>query len=125
MENKDLNEYIFHLVQLQNQLKVYHWQTKIFSKHKALCEVYDFLAGQIDEIAEIAMGKYGRVDADGINHSYKNISDAALNEDIENCIEHCVNLTSSLDSKKDTDLLNLRDEVLGNLNKLKYLLTLK
>jgi hypothetical protein len=30
-----------------------------------------------------------------------------------------------LDAKKDTDLLNIRDEMLADVNKTKYLLTLK
>jgi hypothetical protein len=34
-------------------------------------------------------------------------------------------MTEQLDSRYDTDLLNLRDEMLGEINKLKYLLTLK
>jgi hypothetical protein len=34
-------------------------------------------------------------------------------------------LPTMLDSAKDTDLLNIRDEILGSVNKTKYLLTLK
>jgi hypothetical protein len=34
-------------------------------------------------------------------------------------------LPMMLDSNKDTDLLNIRDEILGSVNKTKYLLTLK
>jgi len=36
-----------------------------------------------------------------------------------------VGLTDVLDPQRDTDLLNIRDEILGEFNKLKYLLTLK
>jgi hypothetical protein len=35
-----------------------------------------------------------------------------------------INLSAILDSSKDSDLLNIRDEILGSLNQLKYLLTL-
>jgi hypothetical protein len=34
-------------------------------------------------------------------------------------------MTGQLDSSYDTDLLNIRDEMLSEINKLKYLLTLK
>ena len=37
MENKELEVYIFNLMQFQSQVKIWHWQTKIYSKHKALC----------------------------------------------------------------------------------------
>jgi hypothetical protein len=39
--------------------------------------------------------------------------------------EFLVSMTEQLDTKYDTDLLNLRDEMLASVNKLKYLLTLK
>jgi len=44
---------------------------------------------------------------------------------IDGAIDNCIKLTDSLDARIDTDLLNLRDELLGKLNKTKYLLTLK
>lgn len=124
MENKELQTYIFNLMQFQTQVKIWHWQTKIYAKHKALCKIYDFISTQLDEFTETAMGKYGRVDSTGITYNFVNLSDNAINEAIDNCISDCVNLGRSLD-KEDTDLLNLRDEVIGNLNKTKYLLTLK
>ena len=34
-------------------------------------------------------------------------------------------MVNYIDEKKDTDLLNIRDEMLSELQKLKYLLTLK
>jgi len=34
-------------------------------------------------------------------------------------------MTDQLDTRYDSDLLNLRDEMLSNINQLKYLLTLK
>jgi hypothetical protein len=36
-----------------------------------------------------------------------------------------VGLSESYDPKMDSDLLNIRDEMLAEINKLKYLLTLK
>jgi hypothetical protein len=44
---------------------------------------------------------------------------------IDEFIEYLVTeVPKGLDTEKDTDLLNIRDEMLGQLNKLKYLLTL-
>jgi hypothetical protein len=39
--------------------------------------------------------------------------------------EFLVGFSEQLDSKYDTDLLNIRDEMLAKINKSKYLLTLK
>lgn len=124
MENKELQSYIFNLMQFQTQVKIWHWQTKIYSKHKAMGELYDFVSTQLDEFTETAMGKYGRVEVGDVNYKFVNLSDNAVNEAIDKVISDCISLGSSI-QKEDTDLLNLRDEVIGNLNKTKYLLTLK
>jgi hypothetical protein len=37
--------------------------------------------------------------------------------------EFLINLTNVLDVKRDSDLLNIRDEILGDINQFLYLLT--
>ncbi len=49
----------------------------------------------------------------------------SLQHFIDGICEFLLSLTDQLDSRVDTDLLNLRDEMLATINKLKYLLTLK
>jgi hypothetical protein len=39
--------------------------------------------------------------------------------------EFLVGMTEQLDPKYDSDLLNIRDEILGDINQTKYRLTLK
>lgn len=39
-------------------------------------------------------------------------------------IEFLIGLNNILDELRDSDLLNIRDKILGSLNQLKYLLTL-
>jgi hypothetical protein len=125
MENKDLQQYIQDIVQLQVQVKFFHWQTKIYGKHIALDRLFEGIQGNIDEFTEIAMGKYGRIVVDGLSYTFTNISDENVISVIDGAIDTCIKLTDVLDTKVDTDLLNLRDELLGSLNQTKYLLTLK
>jgi len=125
MENKDLQQYIQDIVQLQVQIKFFHWQTKIYAKHIALDGLFDAIIGNIDEFTETAMGKYGRIDVAGLSYDFVNISDANVITAIDDMIEKAINLTDVLDARKDTDLLNLRDELMGKCNRTKYLLTLK
>ncbi len=125
MENKELQQYIQDIIQLQTQIKFFHWQTKIYAKHNALGELYNTITGNIDEFAEIAMGKYGRIVVDGLSYTFINVSDENVISVIDGGIDICTQITNALDAKVDTDLLNLRDELLGSLNKTKYLLTLK
>ncbi len=81
----------------------------------------------IDEYVETYMGKYGRPKMSARNNMMKiqNLSETTIVRFIKNCITHLSGqLTKRLNPAKDTDLINLRDEMMGDLNKLLYLFTL-
>lgn len=124
MENKDLQQYIQDIVQLQVQIKFFHWQTKIYAKHIALDRLFDAIIANIDEFTETAMGKYGRIDVAGLSYTFINVSDENVVSVVDGAIDMCIKVQSAFD-KDDTDLMNLRDTILGKLNQTKYLLTLK
>jgi len=113
-------------LQMQNQFKIFHWQTFSYSEHKAFDGIYDTLVGHVDKFLEMYMGKYGRPYAEGeFKLSLANYSDLSFLNFTNACIGYLVSiLPSLLSSYADSDLLNVRDEILGDLNKLKYLLTL-
>lgn len=115
------------LLTYQNQVKIQHWQTTSYSEHKSLGDLYDSLTDSIDEFIETFMGKYGRIISQTnfnlVLENYKNLGPMSLMNDMENYLIN--ELPTMLDSKKDTDLLNIRDEILGSVNKTKYLLTLR
>jgi len=113
------------LLRIQNQLRIFHWQTSSYAQHKAFGKAYEDLGDLIDSFVEIYIGKYGKVRAK-LTYSIEldNLEDNFLDY-INNYIEYFLSLNNELDSEKDTDLLNIRDEMLSVLNRLKYLLTLK
>ena len=125
MENKELQQYIQDVIHLQTQIKFFHWQTKIYAKHIALDGLFDAIIANIDEFTEIAMGKYGRIEVAGLSYTFINVSDENVISVVDGAIDMCIKLTDTLDAKIDTDLLNVRDELLAKLNQTKYLLTLK
>jgi hypothetical protein len=113
------------MLQMQKQYQIFHWQTTSFSQHKSFGNIYESLDESIDTFIETYMGKYGRViSASKFNLEMSNYSDLNFINATNSYIEFLINLTNMLDSARDTDLLNIRDEILGNLNRLKYLLTL-
>ena len=72
------------------------------------------------------MGKYGRVEFDPeFSIMFQDIKSLSVQNFMDGITEFLVSMTDQLDSRYDTDLLNLRDEMLGDINQLKYLLTLK
>ena len=113
------------MLQMQKQYQIFHWQTTSFSQHKGFGKIYESLDESIDTFIETYMGKYGRIiSASKFNLEMSNYSDLNFSTATDSYIEFLINLTNMLDSSRDTDLLNIRDEILGNLNRLKYLLTL-
>ena len=86
--------------------------------------MFDAIIANIDEFTETAMGKYGRIDVAGLSYTFINVSDENVVSVVDGAIDMCIKVQSAFD-KDDTDLMNLRDTILGKLNQTKYLLTLK
>ena len=114
------------LVQIQLQFKFLHWQTFGDAKHKAYGEIYDSMGDNIDRLVESMMGKYGRVEFDSeFSIMFQDIKSLSVQNFMDGITEFLVGMSDHLDSRYDSDLLNLRDEMLADINQLKYRLTLK
>ena len=116
---------VTNLLTLHNQLKIHHWQTKSYAEHQALGGAYDAFTGLIDEFIETLMGKYGRVKGkNGFTIELQDYENLSTIDFVDKYVDYLVNELPKGLEESDTDLLNIRDEMLGELNKLKYLLTL-
>jgi DNA-binding ferritin-like protein len=111
------------LLTIRNQIKVYHWQTKSFSRHKGTDELVTKLDEGIDEFVETYMGKYGRpkVTKSIVLH---NFSESAARNFVAQQRTYLSNILPRKISPQDTDLLNIRDTILGNLNQTLYMFSL-
>jgi len=119
-------EFIIKFVQVKNQFKFLHWQTFGDAKHRLYGEIYDGLGDLIDEFTEVMMGKYGRPEFDPeFALMFQDISSISIQNFMDGITEFLVSFSDQLDSRYDTDLLNIRDEMLALINKSKYLITLK
>ena len=101
-----------------------HWQTKAYSKHKALDELYQNFTKSIDKIAESLSGaKQTRItlkDATKIV-TLQNIDDADINRWLNTVALFLANDFDDLVGKDAYDLLNIRDEMLQVVNQTIYL----
>jgi hypothetical protein len=120
-------QHIHFFFNLRDQVKIYHWQTMQYARHKATDDVIKDLDGLIDEFVEVFMGKYGRPNMTRTTSTVavKNMTDKTATKFIKDCIAHINGPFSKSLRPTDTDLLNIRDEMLGSLNKLLYLYSLK
>lgn len=110
------------LIKFHQQLRVFHWQTTSFAQHKAFGEIYDELNDIIDEFVETFTGKYGRNQA----NLRMEITLTSLSEEVlPRYLDAFTSFLESMDKEiDDTSILNIRDEMLGQVNKLRYLLTI-
>lgn len=119
------NIMINELLTLQTQLRIFHWQTKSYSAHQALGITYDFLSLKIDEFVEVFMGKNGRISVNKMTINLEDLSEGNLEVFVDKMIEYLQTTLTDNINETDTDLINIRDEMLASMNKLKYLLTLE
>lgn len=52
--------YVTHLLGTLDAIKVYHWQTKSYARHKATDALYKTLGEQIDQFVEVHAGESGK-----------------------------------------------------------------
>jgi hypothetical protein len=114
------------LFMMREQIKLYHWQTHSYARHKATDELLDSLDKLIDEYVEVYMGKYGRprVNAKTGTIRIGNLNEKGAARFLRVCAEHLQGPFVRRLKESDTDLINLRDEILAHLHRVMYLFSL-
>ena len=111
-------------------IKLYHWKTHSYATHKATDDLYTKLNGNIDTFMEVLFGKT-QIRTNLVNCRKISLIDLTSHEQLKREIEkyksYLINLSNNslLLNMTNTDLLNIRDEILGDLNHFLYLLTFK
>ena len=111
-------------------VKLYHWKTTSYATHKATDELYLKLNANIDSFIEILLGKSGsRIDLMG-KSSIRLVdlsSQESLKREIDEFKGYLVRLNDNkaLQTMSNSDLFNIRDTILGDMNQFLYLLTFK
>jgi len=114
-------------MQMLNTIKLYHWNTHSFSQHKATDELHERLSENIDKFVEVLLGKK----EDRIKNINSKIpifnakNTYTFRDKVYQYREYLINMDKCFDKTRDTDLLNIRDEILGDINQFLYLLSLR
>ena len=111
-------------------IKLYHWKTHSYATHKATDDLYSKINENMDKFIEVLLGKSGmRIDL--MNKKQISLYDLNNQDQLINKINsfkgYLVGLTNNKAMKimSNTDLLNIRDEILGDMNQFLYLLSFK
>ena len=120
-------EQIHFFLQLRDQIKLYHWQTRVYARHMATDKILETLEKSIDSYVEIYIGKYGRPKINGKNSSITlhNLSESGASRMIIASVKYLQGPLTKTLHPSDTDLMNIRDEIVSDLSQLLYLFTLK
>ena len=115
-------------LQVQAQMRLLHWQTTAYAEHIAFGGFYDAADDLIDKLVEAIQGKYGRIMLGGIDaiqvSDYSNLKLNIFIMDMETFYTTEI-WSCGLDMAKDSEIENILQEIRAEIQKLKYLLTLK
>ena len=131
----DIADHILCFLELLNTIKIYHWSTLSYPTHKATDELHEKLSELVDSFIEIYIGHCARGKGNGVPvFKFKSEKDASIEfcecksldafcKVLDDNIVHLEGLTDRLNGY--TDLVNIRDEMVGALAQALYLLRLK
>lgn len=125
--DKNIGSIAITLLDVLNQIKIYHWQTTSYARHKASDKLVGNLTSSIDQIIEIMQGKKNaRLFISDSNDIIKiqNQDDDSITELLQEFKKYLILVFPKYLTNKDTDILNIRDDLLGNINKTLYLFSL-
>ena len=115
------------MLTLRNQVKIYHWQTMSFPRHKATDDLVTKLDDNIDKFVEVYIGKYGRPNFTPRTGTLRirNFHDKQGPALLKEAVDWMVHSLPKKLKSTDTELLNIRDEIVADLNQTLYLFTLQ
>ena len=112
-------------------IKLFHWKTYNYSTHKATDKLYEDLNGHMDRFMEVLLGKTG-IRMNFANQKSIPLYDLDSQEKLiakvnqfKSYLVNILNKKSLENLMLNTGLLNVRDEILEDMNQFLYLLSLK
>jgi hypothetical protein len=111
-------------------VKLFHWKTHSYPTHKATDDLYSKLNENIDHFIEVLLGKTG-VRTDLTSQKNIRLMDLSSQEELKREVGSfkgylvALNDNKGMQQMSNTDLYNIRDEILGDLNQFLYLLSFK
>ena len=109
--------------EVRDQIHFSHLNTTSYAVHKALNEFYDEWLDLVDSFVETYQGKYGRIQG---NTTIQISSSQDINSYLVGVSSFLnTEITSLIDTSIDSDLDNIIADMIGLVNKTRYLLTLQ
>ena len=121
LSNYSVNGIVATMTEMLHSIKLHHWHTHDYSVHKATDNLHEALSEQVDSFVEKLLGS---------KHTRSNLTDLRMRAyntlpALKRRVEYYKRYLKGMPASLGTDLLNIRDELLGSLNQFSYMLSLK
>ena len=108
------------MTEMLHIIKLHHWRTHSYSVHKATDNLHEAMSEQVDSFVEKLLGS---------KHTRATLTHMPLRAcntlpELKRRMEYYKLYLKRMPASLGTDLLNIRDELLGSLNQFSYMLTL-
>lgn len=114
-----MNKFVINSMQVKDMIQIYHWQTDDYARHQAAGKLYDSLNLNLDKMVEVYQ-KNKRLNFKNKTLKLKNMSSKSAEKLLQEYSDYLTNIKIF----KSPDLLNIRDEILVDVNQTLYLFSL-
>lgn len=114
-------EIIHVFFEMQTNLKLYHWMTTSYARHKGSDQLVEELTEKIDRFVEVYIGRHGKPKVTGKKQIAYN---AMTDKEVVAYLKTQLNYLEKLDLIKWNDLDNIRGEMIEAINQAVYLFAL-
>ena len=120
-----MNLIVEQFLTIQQQLRLFHWTTKIYNHHIVSGELYEKLDKIVDQFIETMLGKY-ELSINTVTIKTKQVDQKGLLVVMNQFKHYLLNdIDKLLEQMDNNDLKNIRDEMVGDVNQFIFLIRLK
>ena len=110
---------------LELNTQTYHWLTESYSRHIGSDKLFKNILETGDKFIEVYIGRYGRPNFIQDTIVVKRMSDTEFVSYLKKSVEFLENNIIKFFKPSDSELLNIRDELIAQINQALYLFTLQ
>lgn len=120
-----MDDIVIGFLSFRNQIKLYHWKTSLYPRHVASDSFLTNFDEKTDKFVEAMSGGRDIKPNDGFTIKFDKLNDRNILDYINNFKEWLLVKLPTYLFEFETDLMNLRDEIVCDVNKILYLFKLK
>ena len=121
-----ISNFFCELIKFQTTIKLFHFQTSHFGGHKASDKLYKDFHKKYDKLLEVYQGKYGRIPSINASIKITSVTDSKIEIYCRRFVKYLQRSTEGTCKVKcNSDICNIIDEIIADINQFIYLVSFK